>query len=111
MSNTDSADVPYSQFICIGTGFSGIGLGATLKRWYGITDVQFFERELEVGGTWYLNSYPGKKNRTQSHETIPIVPILTTIQAPQQMYRTFCTACLTSPASAGPDSSLSVKNF
>lgn len=57
----DSATIPYSQFICIGTGFSGIGLGATLKRWYGITDVRFFEREADVGGTWYLNNYPGEQ--------------------------------------------------
>ncbi|OIW22691.1 FAD/NAD(P)-binding domain-containing protein [Coniochaeta ligniaria NRRL 30616] len=49
----------YSQFACIGTGFSAIGLGATLKRWYGITDVRFFERHLQLGGTWFVNQYPG----------------------------------------------------
>lgn len=52
-------DIPYTQFACIGTGFSGIGLGATLKRWYNITDVQFFERCSSLGGTWYVNAYPG----------------------------------------------------
>ncbi|CCF40220.1 hypothetical protein CH063_10847 [Colletotrichum higginsianum] len=32
MSKT--ADPPsYTQFACVGTGFSAIGLGATLKRW------------------------------------------------------------------------------
>lgn len=49
----------YSQFACIGTGFSAIGLGATLKRWYGITDIQFFERHEQLGGTWFVNQYPG----------------------------------------------------
>ncbi|KAK9425036.1 putative L-ornithine N(5)-oxygenase [Seiridium unicorne] len=49
----------YSQFACIGAGFSAIGLGATLKRWYGITDIQFFERHGQLGGTWYVNQYPG----------------------------------------------------
>lgn len=45
----------YTQFACIGTGFSGIGLGATLKRWYGITDIRFFERCDQLGGTWNIN--------------------------------------------------------
>ncbi|KAK2599994.1 hypothetical protein QQS21_005296 [Conoideocrella luteorostrata] len=49
----------YSQFACIGSGFSGIGLGATLKRWYGITDVRIFERHSDLGGTWFANKYPG----------------------------------------------------
>ncbi|KAJ9137100.1 Monooxygenase [Pleurostoma richardsiae] len=49
----------YSQFACIGTGFSAICLGATLQRWYGITDVRFFERYDKLGGTWYTNQYPG----------------------------------------------------
>ncbi|KAK3997876.1 hypothetical protein QBC44DRAFT_354362 [Cladorrhinum sp. PSN332] len=49
----------YTQFICIGAGFSGIALGATLKRWYGIDDVIFFERGRELGGTWHWNRYPG----------------------------------------------------
>lgn len=51
--------VSYSQFACIGAGFSGIGLGATLKRWYNISDVRVFERESELGGTWTINRYPG----------------------------------------------------
>ena len=49
----------YSQFACIGTGFSAIALGATLKRWYGITDICFFERHKQLGGTWFVNKYPG----------------------------------------------------
>ena len=49
----------YSQFACIGSGFSGIGLGATLQRWHGIKDIRLFERESQVGGTWFVNKYPG----------------------------------------------------
>lgn len=52
----------YSQFACIGAGFSAIGLGATLKRWYGITDVRFFERHSKLGGTWHINQYPGRRH-------------------------------------------------
>ncbi|KAJ6787854.1 hypothetical protein PWT90_08350 [Aphanocladium album] len=56
---TEKNNITYSQFACIGTGFSGIGLGATLKRWYNITDVVLFERESKLGGTWSINQYPG----------------------------------------------------
>lgn len=51
----------YSQFGCIGSGFSAIGLGATLKRWYGLSDIQFFERHSDLGGTWWANKYPGEQ--------------------------------------------------
>jgi cation diffusion facilitator CzcD-associated flavoprotein CzcO len=53
--------VGYTQFACIGAGFSGIGLGATLKRRYGISDVRLFERESDLGGTWWINQYPGQR--------------------------------------------------
>lgn len=49
----------YSQIACVGTGLSAIALGATLKRWYDLEDIRFFERENDCGGTWYVNSYPG----------------------------------------------------
>ncbi|KAK2812641.1 hypothetical protein FQN50_001287 [Emmonsiellopsis sp. PD_5] len=58
--NTEIPDIPsYSRFACIGTGLSAIALGATLKRWYGIEDIRFFDRHATSGGTWYINSYPG----------------------------------------------------
>jgi cation diffusion facilitator CzcD-associated flavoprotein CzcO len=59
MADYDQENITYTQFACIGTGFGGIGLGATLKRWYGITDVRFFERHGQLGGTWYISQYPG----------------------------------------------------
>ena len=54
-----TATPTYSQFTCIGACVSGIGLGATLQRWYGITDIQIFERHEGCGGTWFANRYPG----------------------------------------------------
>ncbi|OAQ86370.1 monooxygenase [Purpureocillium lilacinum] len=59
MAQGEKQRAGYSQFACIGSGFSAIGLGATLKRWYGITDVRFFERHDQLGGTWFANQYPG----------------------------------------------------
>lgn len=64
MTESGAKNCNYSQFACIGAGFSGIGLGATLKRWYQIDDVRFFERQSEPGGTWWANQYPG---RTHAH--------------------------------------------
>lgn len=58
--NEEPADITHSQVACIGAGFSGIGVAANLYRWYGITDVQLFERREALGGTWYANTYPGK---------------------------------------------------
>lgn len=55
----DKGPVSYSRFACVGTGFAGIALGAQLKRWYGISDVRFFERHDDLGGTWFANKYPG----------------------------------------------------
>jgi cation diffusion facilitator CzcD-associated flavoprotein CzcO len=56
---TSNPSPSYSRFACIGSGFSAIGLGATLQRWYGIDDVRFFERHSQLGGTWFVNQYPG----------------------------------------------------
>ena len=42
----------------IGAGFSGIGLGIRLRQ-QGTTDFIIAEAEGGVGGTWWVNRYPG----------------------------------------------------
>ncbi|KAK4176851.1 hypothetical protein QBC36DRAFT_378174 [Triangularia setosa] len=61
MSSDKDNKVPFTQFACIGTGFSGIALGATIQRWYNIppSSIQFFDSQPCVGGTWSINQYPG----------------------------------------------------
>lgn len=49
----------YSQVACVGAGLSAVALGATLKRWYDLEDIRFFERHPTSGGTWYISTYPG----------------------------------------------------
>ncbi|OJD13591.1 hypothetical protein AJ78_05960 [Emergomyces pasteurianus Ep9510] len=49
----------YTRVACIGAGASGIGLGATLKRWYNFDDIRFFDHHPDSGGTWWANRYPG----------------------------------------------------
>lgn len=56
---TKTAVASYSQFACVGTGLSAIALGATLKRWYQMDDIRFFERCSDCGETWHISSYPG----------------------------------------------------
>ncbi|KAJ9483426.1 hypothetical protein VN97_g9979 [Penicillium thymicola] len=55
------SDAPsFSQIACVGAGLSAVALGATLKRWYGMEYIHFFERHPASGGTWYINTYPGE---------------------------------------------------
>ena len=45
--------------IIIGSGVAGIAASARLKTQLGSHNIEVFEREKPVGGTWYLNTYPG----------------------------------------------------
>ncbi|HSI26967.1 MAG TPA: NAD(P)/FAD-dependent oxidoreductase, partial [Aeromicrobium sp.] len=42
----------------VGAGFGGMGAAIALQR-AGVTDVVILEREDDLGGTWYVNHYPG----------------------------------------------------
>ncbi|MDV3125701.1 NAD(P)/FAD-dependent oxidoreductase [Mycobacterium sp. 21AC1] len=44
--------------VIVGAGFAGIGAAIQLKR-MGIEDFVIVEREDDLGGTWYVNHYPG----------------------------------------------------
>ncbi len=52
--------------LVIGAGFSGIGLAVRLQQ-AGIHDFLILEAESGVGGTWWLNRYPGCACDVQSH--------------------------------------------
>jgi hypothetical protein len=49
------------RVVCIGTGFSGLILAYKLKheRPLDFVDYTIYEKNPEVGGTWYENVYPG----------------------------------------------------
>lgn len=50
------------RVICIGAGFSGLILAHKIKyelKMDDIIDLQIYEKNPEVGGTWYENRYPG----------------------------------------------------
>ena len=44
--------------IIVGAGFAGIGAAIELKR-LGFDDFVILDREDDLGGTWYVNHYPG----------------------------------------------------
>jgi cation diffusion facilitator CzcD-associated flavoprotein CzcO len=50
----------------VGTGFSGLGMAIRLKQ-EGIDDFLLLEREQDVGGTWWVNTYPGCQCDVPSH--------------------------------------------
>jgi cation diffusion facilitator CzcD-associated flavoprotein CzcO len=52
----DRAD--HHRVVIIGAGFAGIGLAIRLLA-EGTDDVVILEREDDLGGTWYVNTYPG----------------------------------------------------
>ena len=50
----------------VGAGFGGVLAGIKLKQ-QGIEDFQIFEKESNLGGTWFLNTYPGSGCDIPSH--------------------------------------------
>jgi cation diffusion facilitator CzcD-associated flavoprotein CzcO len=49
---------PHLRVLVVGTGFSGIAMGAALRR-NGIEDFRLLDRASDIGGTWRDNRYPG----------------------------------------------------
>lgn len=49
---------PDYEFVVVGAGFGGLGVGIELLR-LGISDFVILERAGDVGGTWRDNTYPG----------------------------------------------------
>ncbi|MFC5995374.1 flavin-containing monooxygenase [Pseudonocardia hispaniensis] len=66
-SRSDQASRTGSPTVAvIGAGFSGIAAGIALRK-QGIEDFVIFERSDGVGGTWWVNRYPGAEVDLESH--------------------------------------------
>jgi cation diffusion facilitator CzcD-associated flavoprotein CzcO len=50
----------------LGAGFGGLGMAIRLKQ-SGVEDFVVFERDEDVGGTWWANTYPGCQCDIPSH--------------------------------------------
>ena len=66
-ANMSSHSIPEPRAIIIGCGVAGIALSARLKTQLGFNNFVVFEREQSIGGTWYLNTYPGVGCDVDSH--------------------------------------------
>ncbi|SEP11366.1 flavin-containing monooxygenase [Aquisalimonas asiatica] len=56
----------HHRVLIIGSGFAGLGMAIQLKA-YGEHDFVVFEKERGIGGTWWVNHYPGCACDVQSH--------------------------------------------
>jgi cation diffusion facilitator CzcD-associated flavoprotein CzcO len=57
-SRTGGRDLGAPEYLIVGGGFSGIGMGIALDR-AGLRDWLLVEQGDDVGGTWFWNTYPG----------------------------------------------------
>ncbi|KAF2808498.1 FAD/NAD(P)-binding domain-containing protein [Mytilinidion resinicola] len=49
----------YYPVIVVGAGESGIAMGCQLKQQLGFDQFRIFDRQAGIGGTWWINRYPG----------------------------------------------------
>jgi cation diffusion facilitator CzcD-associated flavoprotein CzcO len=87
----------------VGAGFAGLGMAIRLKQ-AGIEDFVVWERDGDVGGTWWANTYPGCQCDVPSHlysfslRSIPTGAARTPCRARS---RTTCATSRRSSASGG----------
>lgn len=48
-----------TDVLIVGAGPSGLGMAIQLVRNFGTRNFELIEKSSDVGGTWFLNSYPG----------------------------------------------------
>src|SRR5207302_439116 len=65
---TETKELPMShtRIAVVGAGFAGLGTAIRLRQ-EGICDFVVFEKNSDVGGTWWDNSYPGCQCDVPSH--------------------------------------------
>ncbi|NDY95418.1 flavin-containing monooxygenase [Wenzhouxiangella limi] len=66
MTDPVASQVVKTGLVIIGAGFAGIGLAIRLRR-AGFDDFVVLDAESGVGGTWWVNRYPGCACDVQSH--------------------------------------------
>jgi cation diffusion facilitator CzcD-associated flavoprotein CzcO len=49
----------YYPVVIVGAGESGIAMGCRLKEVLNFDQFRIFERQSGIGGTWWINRYPG----------------------------------------------------
>ncbi|KAA8620262.1 monooxygenase [Pyrenophora tritici-repentis] len=57
--NEKQGETPYYPVLIIGAGASGIATGCQLKQKLGFDQFKIVDRQSGIGGTWWINRYPG----------------------------------------------------
>lgn len=52
-------ELTYYPILVVGAGESGLAVGARLKEKLGFDQFRIFDRQAGIGGTWWINKYPG----------------------------------------------------
>ena len=66
-NRADNGSMPgHARIGILGAGFGGLGMAIQLKQ-AGIDDFVILERDEDVGGTWWANTYPGCQCDIPSH--------------------------------------------
>ena len=87
MSFNGSGPLPHEVDVAIlGAGFSGLGMAIRMKQ-AGYDDFIVLERDEEVGGTWWANTYPGCACDIPSHLSRSRSPSTPTGAAPTRSSR------------------------
>ncbi|EXJ60491.1 hypothetical protein A1O7_04644 [Cladophialophora yegresii CBS 114405] len=58
------------KIVCIGAGFSGLTLAHKIQhecKLEDVIDLQIYEKNADIGGTWYENTYPGAACDVPAH--------------------------------------------
>ncbi|KAF3067905.1 Baeyer-Villiger monooxygenase [Trichoderma lentiforme] len=55
----ESSDNTFYPMVILGAGMGGIGMACQLKDKLGFDQFRLFERQSGIGGTWWINRYPG----------------------------------------------------
>lgn len=55
----DANKSTFYPVVIIGAGMGGIGMACNLKLQFGFDQFRIFERQSGIGGTWWINRYPG----------------------------------------------------
>jgi len=55
----DAKSYTYYPVVIIGAGHSGIAMACRLKDVLGFDQYRLFDKQSGLGGTWWINRYPG----------------------------------------------------
>src|SRR4051794_5394686 len=96
-TETKEPPMSHTRIAVVGAGFAGLGAAIRLRQ-EGIDDFVVFEKNGDVGGTWWDNSYPGCRCDVPSHLysfSFALNPTWSRTYSPQPEIRDYLEACAT----------------